>query len=126
MAFAAFCALCAFLSKPGHFDVNGCSDECASFYKVLHCLRAWAGGGRMGTVFIYAAYTHKAGEPMNAVLFPRQLLFVELEFPTVKFFFPPPTEMQVELSLKGAALAERRAKNGPLGNAAVQIDLPRR
>lgn len=91
MAFAAFCALCAFLSKPGHFDVNSCSDECASFYKVLHCLRVWAGGGgRMGTVFIYAAYTYKAGEPLNAVLFPRQLLFVELEFPTVKFFFLPP------------------------------------
>lgn len=44
MAFAAFCALCAFLSKPGHFDVNGCSDECASFYKVLHCLRGVGGG----------------------------------------------------------------------------------
>lgn len=63
----------------------------------------------MGTVFIYAAYTHKAGEPLNAVLFPRQLLFVELEFPTVNW----------RSLLKGAALVERRAKNGPLGNAAV-------
>lgn len=90
MAFAAFCALCAFLSKPGHFDVNGCSDECASFTRSSTVEEAWGGWWKDGHCFIYAAYTHKAGEPLNAVLFPRQLLSVESEFPTVKFFFSLP------------------------------------
>lgn len=65
----------------------------------------------MGTVFIYAAYTHKAGEALNAVLFPRQLLLcVELGFPTVKF--PPLLKCTSSSLLKGASLVERRAKNG--------------
>lgn len=32
-AFTVLCVRCAFCSVQGHFDVNGYSDECASFCK---------------------------------------------------------------------------------------------
>ncbi len=35
MAFTVLCVLCYLLSRPGHFDVNGHRDECASFTRTL-------------------------------------------------------------------------------------------
>lgn len=60
MAFPVFCVPLYLLSRPGHFGVNGCSDECAPFYKDPYSWRG-LGEGRMGTVlYVQRTLTHRA------------------------------------------------------------------
>lgn len=122
----SFVSSLCLLSKAGHFEVNGCSDECAPILrgpllflcKNGHCCRC-------------ALYTHIKRWRLSFST--RQPPFVELESPTVKYlvFCPAPPTPHPHWNTRSALWNEQcwssvGPQNGPLGDSASQRDLPRR
>lgn len=72
--------------------MNGCSDECPLLERILTVPDRSEDRQCLALICMCIdknAWTHTwSREPLNQVLFPTQHLFVELNFPTVKFYSP--------------------------------------
>lgn len=82
MAFPVFCVPLCLLSRPGHFGVNGCSDECAPFTRIPTVGEAWVRVG-WGLFYMCSAHSHTELRTTERRPFPNTLTVVLL-FPHFK------------------------------------------